>query len=167
MIIRLTGIIFILICGAMTGIKASDRLKNYYRNCTLLIEAVNRIGIMIRYRSLSVYEIARELKKSDTLSDIEFIRNLPEEFENESFQSVWKSALKEDKSIGKEEKNLLNSFAESFGSSDTQGQLSAIALLSEGLKSTEQKRGREYEEKGRLYRSLGLIAGIMMGIMIV
>lgn len=167
MIIKLTGVILILICGAMAGIRASDRLKGYYKTCILLTDAVNRIGIMIRYRSLNVYEIASELKKSDTLSGMEFIRRLPEKFSEESFQSCWKTALAEDKTIGREEKNLLYSFAESFGTSDIEGQLSAVEVLSQELKAAGKRREREYEEKGRLYRSLGLIAGIMTGIMIV
>lgn len=166
MIIKFTGIILIIICSTMAGVMASDKLKGYYKNCILIEETANRIGIMIKYRSLDVYGISSELKKSEAFSELEFIKNLPDDFVEESFESVWNRAVNSDNSIGDEEKRALISFGETFGASDTQGQLSSIEMLIENLKNTEQKRRAEYEKKGRLYRCAGLLAGIMTGIMI-
>ena len=84
MIIRITGICLIIICCFLSGIKASDRLKRYCESCNMLEEFLNRISIMIRYRNLNVYSIISELKKSESLSGLEFIKNLVETIWNGS-----------------------------------------------------------------------------------
>lgn len=168
MILRLAGIFLIVICCFTAGIKASDRLKKYCESCNLIEEILNRISIMIRYRSLNVYGIISELKKSESLSGMDFIKNLPDDFEKSSgtFSGLWNSAVNSDKNIGDEEKNFLISFGEKFGSADIYGELSEIEMLMENIRITGEKRRQEYEKKGRLYRSVGLLAGIMTGILI-
>ena len=168
MIIKITGICLIIICCFLSGIKASDRLKRYCESCNMLEEFLNRISIMIRYRNLNVYSIISELKKSESLSGLEFIKNLPDEYDDsaESFSDLWCRAIISDNGIGDEEKSLLISFGEKFGSSDISGELSGIEMLMENIRITGEKRRREYEKKGRLYRSAGLLAGVMTGILI-
>ncbi|HAP79391.1 MAG TPA: hypothetical protein DCQ78_04360 [Ruminococcus sp.] len=58
------------------------------------------------------------------------------------------------------------SFGEKFGSSYIQGEISGIEMLSENIIIIKNKRFQEYEKKGRLFRSVGLLAGIMTGILI-
>lgn len=168
MIFRIGGISLIVICCFTAGIKASDRLKKYCESCNLIEEILNRISIMIKYGSVNIYGIISELKKSESLSGMDFIKNLPDDFENnsESFSDVWNRAVNSDKSIGDEEKSFLISFGEKFGSADISGELSGIEMLSENIRITAEKRRQEYEKKGRLYRSVGLLAGIMTGILI-
>jgi len=166
MIIKSAGIILIVLCFSLAGMTASDRLKKYCLSCTLLEETAVKIGNLIRYRSLNVYDISSELKKSPALSEMEFIRELPEDFSGESFSDIWKRAVESDNSIGDEEKGFLIFFGEQFGTGDIQGQLSGVEMLIENLKIAGEKRRREYEKKGKLYRSVGLLAGIMTGIAI-
>ncbi len=165
MILKLSGSFLIIICCFAFGIKSSDRLKKYYESCKLIEEVLNRISIMIRYRSMNIYGIISELKKSESLSEMEFIKNLPDDC-SERFSDLWKRAVNSDMNIGDEEKNLLISFGEKFGSSDIQGEISGIEMLSENIIIIKNKRFQEYEKKGRLFRSVGLLAGIMTGILI-
>ncbi len=168
MIFKITGIMLIIICCSLSGIKASDRLKKYSESCELLEETVNRIGIMIRYKSLNIYGIISELKKSESLSGLEFIKNLPDDYENfqENFSDLWCRAVNSDSGIGDDEKKILTAFGETFGSGDIKGELSEIEMLIENLRIAGEKRRREYEKKGRLYRSVGILSGVMTGILI-
>ncbi len=168
MIFRFIGIALIVICCFTAGAKASDRLKKYCESCNLIEEILNRTGIMIKYGSINIYGIISELKKSESLSGMDFIKNLPDDFENYSggFSDLWQKAVNSDVNIGDEEKSFLISFGEKFGSADISGELSGIEMLSENIRITSEKRRQEYEKKGRLYRSAGLLAGIMTGILI-
>lgn len=166
MILKLSGSFLIIICCFAFGIKSSDRLKKYYESCKLIEEILNRISIMIRYRSMNIYGIISELKKSESFSEMEFIKNLSDDYCSERFSDLWKKAVNSDMNIGNEEKNLLISFGEKFGSSDIQGEISEIEMLSENIIILKNKRFQEYEKKGRLFRSVGLLAGIMTGILI-
>lgn len=166
MILRFAGVFLIIIFFFALGLKASDRLKKYCESCNLIEEALNQIAVMIRYRSFNIYIISSELKKSTSLSKLEFIKKLPEKFDSQNFFDIWCNAVESDSLIGEEEKKLLKSFGENFGTSDIEGQLSNIDMIKEKLNIISEKRRSEYEKKGKLYRSIGLLAGIMTGILI-
>ncbi len=60
----------------------------------------------------------------------------------------------------------LLSLASIIGSSDTDGQLSAISMVEELLKRQRAEAQEAKEKKGRLYRSLGALAGAGMVIIL-
>lgn len=166
--IKFIGAIMIVFAGAICGAAASEKLRSRRTACNILIEAVNQISVMINYRGLTFYEIASELKSQPQLSGLGFINGLPEKYDGISGLSVkWNDALENDEIIGDEEKSYLRSFAASIGSSDKDGQLSGLELLRQQLESAEKKREEEYRRKGKLYRSIGVLAGVMAGIMLI
>jgi len=166
--IRYLGIIFVISACTGIGINASNKLKSYRNSCCRLIEAVNSISMMIRYKQMTFYEIAGELKSQSELSQMKFIQGLPTVYSGKNtFSQEWGSSVRHDSEIGDEEKELLLCFASKLGTSDTSGQLSSLELLSEQLKRIETRRNDEYSRKGKLYRSVGLLAGIMIGIVVI
>lgn len=163
--IKLVGIILIVFTGAGIGIFASEKLKQQLCSCKLLIEMFNSISVMIRYRAMDFYEVSKELKENISLSKLEFISQLPESYNGtNSFSDEWHKAVESDSQIGFEEKEILHSFASNIGTSDIEGQLSELELVSCRLKAVEEKRKEDYIRKGKLYRSVGVLAGIMAGI---
>ena len=62
---------------------------------------------------------------------------------------------------------MLISFGKTFGTSDTEGQLLSAEQASERIYDIEKQRSEEYLKKGKLFRSVGVLFGIMAGIMIV
>ena len=60
---------------------------------------------------------------------------------------------------------LASAFAANLGTSDMEGQLSEFEMLKARLDVIAAKHCETYDKKGKLYRSVGLLAGVMVAIM--
>lgn len=167
-LLKVIGFILIILTGAAGGSVAADRLRVKHEYCREINSMLICISSMIRYQRLDVYEIVAVLKKSDLCSRLEFINHLPENYEPDiNFHDCWIKAIESDKKIGDDERNLLLSFGSVFGTSDAEGQLMSLDAAIESSKLIEQRRCSEYIQKGRLYRSVGMLFGTMVGIMLI
>ena len=54
-----------------------------------------------------------------------------------------------------------------LGTTDTEGQLKGISDIRTRVECLYNKRRNEYDKKGKLYRSIGLLTGAALGIMII
>ena len=72
-----------------------------------------------------------------------------------------------DKSVPDEEKAVLAELVEVLGTTDVQGQVSCIASQLVRMEELRELRRQEYIQKGRLYRSLGVMAGVSVGIILI
>ena len=77
---------------------------------------------------------------------------------------MWQSKGKN--SLNDSDISHLLSLANIIGSSDSDGQLSAISMVEELLKRQRAEAQEAKEKKGRLYRSLGALAGAGMVIIL-
>lgn len=166
--IKFLGIIFLLLSGSAYGAFESGKLKRNCIICSEIRELFTQIHIKIRYSGIDVYEIVHELKKSGLYYNIDFIRNLPDEFTPDcNFHNIWKKAIINDMSLGDDEKMLLSSYGEVLGTTDIAGQLMSTEEALDKLSKIEEKRNEEYKRKGKLYRSLGMLSGVMIGILLI
>lgn len=154
--------------GAIIGVKLSDRLRAGRDCCREIHAMLTQICVMIRYRSLDVYEIIRELHTSEVCGNLEFLRNLPDVYEpGTNFHDVWDKAVSEDDLLSGEERSILLSFGSTLGTSDADGQISSAESAIERIRELERIRSEEYSRKGKLYRSVGMLFGTMVGILII
>jgi stage III sporulation protein AB len=98
---------------------------------------------------------------------LDFIKELVSISENEAdIHKAWSEAVK--KSVfGNEEREIMLLFGNMLGTSDINGQVSAIELYKKRLDNLFNELKTEYESKGRMYRSVGVLIGIMAGILLV
>lgn len=166
--LRITACLCIVIIGGVCGMAMSDKLKKR-RDCCREVQALlTRISSLIRYREMNVYEIVSELRETSVTQKLKFIERLPISYETgEDFHDSWEKELRADENIPDEEKEVLISFGKTFGTSDTEGQLLSAEQASERIYDIEKQRSEEYLKKGKLFRSVGVLFGIMAGIMIV
>lgn len=168
MIFKMAGFIMIALCGGLIGNYYSDKLRKRKESCTETLQIINRISTLIRYRELNVYEIAAELQTWLSYKNTEFVYSLPCEFScEENFHETWKKAIESDVSLGDNEKNILTSLGNELGTSDTEGQLAILETAKIRLSQLQEIRSEEYTKKGKLYRSVGLLTGVMAGILII
>lgn len=166
--LKILGAICFVFAGAIYGASRSEALKSRETVCREIRDLLAEISVYIRYRSLNVYEIARELNVSGHFQHLDFIKNLPAEYApNEDFHTLWSKAVDSDPHMAADEKALLRSFGAVLGTSDIEGQLLLVEGALEDLKKIENKRSEEYRRKGKLYRSLGMLFGVMAGILFI
>ena len=80
---------------------------------------------------------------------------------------MWKDAVNSQKNLPEDIKRILNDFGSTLGQSDIEGQLVAIGAIAENAEILEKKYSEMYSQKGRLYRSVGMLFGVMVGILII
>lgn len=127
-----------------------------------------QISVMIRYRALDVYEIITALQEIPACVSLQFLKKLPSCYDpSQDFHQLWSEAVSSDRMLGAEEKRILLDFGGTFGMSDIDGQLTSLESASASMQETEHLRNDDYTKKGRLYRSVGMLFGIMAGILVI
>ncbi len=133
----------------------------------LLINLADEIESMIRYKAMTVSDMIYEISINNSYSSLDFIKELVSMSENEAdIHKAWSEAVKKS-AFGNEEREIMFLFGNMLGTSDINGQVSAIELYKKRLDNLFNELKTEYESKGRMYRSGGVLIGIMAGILLV
>lgn len=153
--------------GAAAGAAGSEKLRHDRDISRSIGTLLRHISSLIRSTGMDVYRLSSELKRTECLSGLGFIRKLPERFEPETdYHSLWHDAV-DGESYKSDEKRILYDLGDELGSSDIAGQLAAIDRLEQEIADIEAARTEDLNKKGRLYRSVGTLFGVMAGILII
>ena len=167
MILKFISAILFTVAGAVAGGIRAENLRHNADLCREILMLDEKISFCIRYKFSDVYEICRELKDSD-FKYLKFISNLPENYDyNENFHLSWEKAVYSQKNIPEKEKNILIIIGNTVGTSDAESQLNILNSLKAETELLKSQRDSEYEKKGRLFRSIGILAGITAGILVI
>jgi len=165
--IKIIGIFALVISSSLIGITASEKLKNRVSELNLIKYMLEEIAILIRYKAMTVYEIIGTLKKNEGFKKLEFIDGFTINMQN-SFATSWGENIDKAKSsLTKADIELLKSFGGTLGTSDIDGQLSTIEVFKGNFSKLEKDARHIYEQKSRLYRSLGVLIGAFISIMLI
>lgn len=143
------------------GMKKKLERLNLFRRMT------DETATLIRYRSLTVREIFLMLKENRIYSDLLFLQNADFSDKSRPVGEIWQESIDSDFTLSSEEKKLLIQLGRQLGTTDTQGQLSVISVFNESLDTMIEKQSEKYAVKGKLCRSMGILAGAMAGILII
>lgn len=136
------------------------------RKVGLLINLVDDFSGMIKYRALTISDMIDEVSVSTAYGSLDFVIEMAEFSEHEpDIHKVWRKAVK-NSSMGNKEKEIMILFGDMLGTSDINGQISAIEIYKKRLENLYEELEREYGSKGRMYRSAGVLIGIMAGIIL-
>lgn len=165
MILKVLSALAVTLIGGIIGAVQADKLSESRKNCTEIGEMLHRTVFSIEYRNDDVYAICRQLKSDPNLSRLTFLQKLPEEYVcGQDFREMWNQAVISQKNLGEDEKEVLFRCGGIIGKSDTGGQIAMLGELQEKIRKIEEQRSETALKKGRLYRSAGLLFGIMAGI---
>lgn len=161
--IKIFGILLIIFSGCGVGIYFSERLSDKVRRLEKLKYMTDEIMTLIRYRHLTTNEIVQELGRNRNFEVFEF-----ENFRDErTFCENWSRWAEENNVFSDEERDWLKSFGSTLGESDTDGQISSITVHMSRLEKMIAETEIEYRTKGKLFRSLGLISGVLVAVLII
>lgn len=167
MLVKLTASIFFITIGGVVGFSLADKLRSDRRICNELAHLLQRTSFLIGYRADDVYCVCMELKRDSELRGLTFLGALPERFDVRSdFRKCWNDAVNS-QSFQSEERDILLRLGAVLGKSDRQSQVESIRQFQTELTALTEKRSSDYLRKGRLYRSVGLLFGIMAGILVI
>lgn len=168
MFFRVISAVMFSVAGATAGIYFSERLKSNLDFCRNIHEMFMNTAVIIRCRADDVYSIGAELKKNNQFRRFTFLQAIPEKYNpEEDFREIWINAVKSQKNLPDDARGILCDFGKILGQSDIEGQLVSMEALTESAVILEKKHSEIYSQKGRLYRSIGMLFGVMVGIIII
>ena len=167
MLFRLIAAVLFTLAGGCAGIMLSQRLRQRQELCVQIGALLRDAAVCIRYVGMNVYDMVRRFRSSPELSGLTFLRNLPESFsEGENFREQWQRSLS-GQELPPEERDILSELGEMLGKTDIDGQLAELGVLEERVRCLENERRSVYTQKGRMYRSVGVLFGVMVGILVI
>lgn len=165
--LKVIAFIIFVVIGAIIGSSFSYRLRTNYILCVVIRRLLQKAEFLVGYRYDDIFVICRDLKNDSELAQLEFLKSLPDHYESGmDFRFCWEKAVKSQK-LSSDEEQVLLCLGNIIGRSDGASQLNSISSLEVSIENIEKRRNDEYLKKGRLYRSLGVLVGLMLGILII
>ena len=163
---KLTGVLFVFITFILLGFYFSGILKRrveIFRQTRLMID---KISTLIKYRSYNVFELCDEIKNDDILYEMTFIS-----FSDTSgipFSELWNNSIKKwNVPIKNSEKNIYLEIGKTLGTTDIEGQISSLMLFDAEVDKMLSDAEKEYSEKSKLLKMLGVLSGAFVSIMLI
>lgn len=164
---KIIGMIVIVISTSMIGISCSEKLKKRAGELGLVCHMIEEMSILIRYKALTVYELIENLKKNSMLCTLPFLN----EFKADNglpFKTSWEENVVNIHTFMNDgDIKLLKTLGGTLGTSDIDGQLQSLEVYKADFKLLEKEAIAAYEKKAKLYRSLGLLCGMFVSIMLI
>lgn len=156
------GLIILVICGGW-GISRRANLK---RRCVLLRE----LRLMLEQYSIRIACTAPTLEQLAADGQGEFSVILRKCMEgNTDIRSAWTQAVKQLSALphcGKEEAAVLAELGNSLGTCPAESEISLLRLQSAELDRLITQAEKISEQKGRLYSSGGILAGLAAAVLL-
>ena len=172
MILKIVNSCVIVLTSTLIGFEAAKRYVMRARELRAFQSALSRLETEILHYSSLLPEAMLQIGGSiGGGTGKVFIRtgNLLAGKKNYSVSEAWSSSLqclKGELFLEKEDVEILRRFGEQLGSSDKDGQVKYIKLTLMQLHEDEEKAQVIREKYERMYKSLGLLGGIALAIIL-
>lgn len=161
----------IVFIGAYTGFYISKKFQSRVRQLELCSLLLQRIRVYLDYEKTPTKELILKLAASDSLKELVFIKQCSQELEYDmNFPKVWKKCLEDNQrtlALTKEDYQPLIQLSEVIGAYDAQAQSDEIAVIENLIKQMLEHANEESRTTGKLYRSLGVLGGIAIAVLVI
>lgn len=153
------------VCGT-GGMLAAQRLSQRVMQLRLLIQLLNDMMNLLRYTLPTVGDLLLTLAAQPCYQTLFFLTDAAETPSHAPFPDCWQRAL-ELHPLPQEEQTILLQVGNTLGSTDLDGQLSALSLCREQLQSLLLRAEAGQQSRSTLYRSMGLLTGLFLVILLI
>ena len=164
------GFAAIVLASTGLGFLLSADLGRRVRELSQAQALMREIGTHMRYFSSPVMEMVGKLSSREDFSALPFLRECEQRYEKcHNFDEAMAQALAsraQDMHMKKSDIDILASFFRGMGTTDTQGQIANCELHEVQLETALHAARERQKTHGRLYRTLGLLSGIMVCILL-
>ncbi len=162
---------FLLTAAACAGV-GQWAASQIHRRVHLLECSISLVEILKSQLSFTMAEpavILREIEEKKALKDLSFLAvclHLCKQ--GTAFPVAWRESLETDglDPLTVEDRQILTDLGNVLGSTGLQGQIDQLNLLQSRLKSQLEAASQRYATNGKLYRSLGLMGGLLLVILL-
>lgn len=131
----------------------------------------SKVKTYLAYENTDTRELIRKLAREEGVSHLVF---LPSVFrrvdQGQPFPSAWTQGIEQEKGrlrFTQGDLRLIRMFSDIIGKSDRKTQIGGIELMEQLLQQAIASAKKIREEKGGLYRSLGILSGIGIAVLLI
>lgn len=146
--IKLCGFFCLILSTTLAGFSFAKNIEERYSQQKLSLKMLDEIEIYLEYGVMTKDEIFTRI------------------YENHSYDILREERLNET-SLIQTEKSRLFEFYKSFGKTDLQGQLKYLEMVRAFFKESNAELKEIKNNKCRLYRTAGILSGIMVSLLLV
>ena len=159
---------FIFLSCSLIGILISKKYSNRVNELNDFKNALNMFKTKIRYTYAPLPEIFEEISQNLDSNISRVFKKASEKMAICPAGEAWNLALKiEDLNIDDEDKNVLKNLSKLLGKTDLEGQLNQIEMTSDFLDRQIRQAERDRDKSEKMYRTLGVIIGMAIVIMLI
>ena len=159
---------FIFLSCSLIGILVSKKYINRVNELKEFKNALNLFKTKIRYTYEPIPDIFKEISENVNSNISDVFRNAANKMDILAAGDAWNLALKIDTlNINDEDRNVLKNLSKLLGKTDLQGQINQIEMTSDCIEEQIQKAEKERNKSERMYRTLGMIIGMAIVIILV
>ena len=150
------------------GILLSRKYVNRVKELQEFKSMLNILKTKIRFTYEPLGEIFREIANNFSNNVSNILKQVSKNMQINSAENAWKLAIQtENTSILKEDKEVLLTLGKLLGKTDLEGQVSQIEQTSEFLEGQIVKAERERDKNEKLYKTLGMVIGAGLVILLI
>ena len=161
---------FIFLLSSLIGFLISKKYVSRVNELKEFKNSLNQFKTKIKYTYEPIPDIFLEISNNLNNSNINianFFKIASNKMKLLPAGDAWNIALEmDDLSINDEDKNILKGFSKLLGKTDINGQISQIELTQNFLDTQILKAENEKEKCEKLYKTLGMIIGIAIVIVL-
>ena len=160
------GLIFLILCGAMAGMACSGKLRMKLERTEKLCSFLREMGVLMQYQMSTLGELLDTFSNRSVYQEFQFLSQTAAHMQQQTpFVQAWSEQVQAEKHLPSEVKEVLLELGEELGTTDLEGQLSALSQAHIQLQRFQDTYRVTYQKKGKLYHSLGLLAGLLLAVL--
>ncbi|MBR4723782.1 MAG: stage III sporulation protein AB [Clostridia bacterium] len=162
--LKLTGAVLIISAFGLWGFSKSEKLKK--RN-ECLLNIISALAILEKEVSYAQKCMRDALLQIGTLTNIPLFTAVSKNIGTSDMQEVFSSALSScNMNLSKGDNQTLLEFSQNLGGLDCVSQIKSILHTKELLKMAQNEAYDEYKKYSRLYRSTGILLGVLFSLIL-
>ena len=162
-------ILLIAIFGLSTGIGKLIS-KSYENRVIELKEFKNILNIMktkIKFTYEPLAEIFKQISKDNQTNVEKIFGQIANQITYYPTKDVWENCIQDaDISIKQEDKDILKRLGKLLGQTDVEGQISEIEVTQNFLDTQIEKAEEEKKKNQKMYKTLGIVTGLVFVIIL-
>ena len=161
---KLFGMILLVLSAAELGCLAAGTLRRRTEQLRILRQLVITMMAELKCTLPLIPDMLRSLAAEHIFRSLAFLQDAAAHAED--FPACWAEAAANDSTLTAEARKVVESVGETLGSTALDGQLAVLELCAERLEMLYTEQKAHADQRGRLYRSMGILSGVFFVIVL-
>ena len=173
MMLKIVGAILVIFSASLIGVLYSRTFGIRVDEIREMQYAIQMLETEITYASTPLVEALKSISEKSKGNISKLLLSMSEILKNKECDSVYKAfeeSYKKNKDnlyLQKDEINIINSFMQSLGNSDAEGQKKNFNLTNQKLEGIEKSAQEIKEKNQKLFNYLGICGGVLIVIILI